>query len=80
LFYLDSLGTVLALSIGLGIPAALGIVGSFIYLFKLIKKRKTQVLPFKQTEIQLKKRHHHHHHHHRHRHEKKTQKKRKDFV
>jgi UDP-N-acetylmuramyl pentapeptide phosphotransferase/UDP-N-acetylglucosamine-1-phosphate transferase len=77
LFYLDSLGTVLALSIGLGIPAALGIVGSFIYLFKLIKKRKTQVLPFKQTEIQLKKRHHHHHHH---RHDKRTQKKRKEFL
>ncbi len=77
MFYLDSLGTVLALSIGLGIPAALGIVGSFIYLFKLIKKRKTQVLPFKQTEIQLKKRHHHHHHH---RHDKRTQKKRKEFL
>jgi hypothetical protein len=67
---LDSLKSVLGLAIGLAIPARLGVIGPFIYLFKLIQRKKTKVIPIKysnrhhhstkQTDIYLKKQPHHH--------------------
>ncbi len=71
----------MGLSIGLGIPAAFGVIGAFIYFIKLIKKRnKTQIIPIKhhhhhhsnkKRDIHLKKQRHHHH---------KTSRKRDDSI
>ncbi|CAF1342359.1 unnamed protein product [Adineta ricciae] len=77
--YEYSLKTILGLSIGLGIPATIGIVLSIIYLIQWIKQRKTRVIPIKQTNIRLKKPSRHHHHHHREK-KKKTHRKRNDFF
>ncbi|CAF4487941.1 unnamed protein product, partial [Rotaria sp. Silwood2] len=69
------LKTVLGLSIGLGIPAALGVIAwSIIIINKILNRKKTKVSPTKHKDkhrskkskdIPLKKQGHHHRHHHK---------------
>ncbi|CAF1130939.1 unnamed protein product [Adineta steineri] len=79
-----SLGTILGLSIGLGIPAALGIILTLIFIIKLIKKKSSKIIPTNNIPLKKHHREHRQHRQHRehrhHRHGKKTKKKRDELF